>query len=192
MEKLIKEWPIGYHIVIKSSPIVPDDRPLTETEYKCIYQKILGFIDTEGYGITEPGVPYLSSYPRSYSYLYIFLVIRTRVIVKYFSACNEIETDNRMCQSDLVLYKYWMTQSGYFVLLTTVALVIGITYGKLLFCNIISEQSKDKKISTREYNDRTVYDRYNDNFSVDCDIPDLNLPPIPIDYPPPPQNKISR
>ena len=48
---------------MKSTPRVPGDRPLMATVYKYIYQKVLGFIATEGAGITEPGAPYLNCYP---------------------------------------------------------------------------------------------------------------------------------
>ena len=57
---------------------------------------------------------------------------------------------------------------------------MGITYGKLLFCHVISEESMDKKISTIEYNDRTVYEWFNNPFIADFYSPDLNLPPITI------------
>ena len=46
--------------------------------------------------------------------------------------------------------KYWVTQSGYFRLATTVALGMEITDGELLLCHGISKQIKDKTISTRE------------------------------------------
>ena len=63
-----------------------------------------------------------------------------------------------MQRSDLVLEKYWVTNSGYLRLATTVALGMGITDGNILFCRGISEGSVDKKISTREYNNREVYE----------------------------------
>ena len=47
-----------------------------------------------------------------------------------------------MRQSDLALEKYWVTQIGYFRLATTVALGMGITGDKFLFCPGISEQIK--------------------------------------------------
>ena len=60
--------------------------------------------------------------------------------------------------SDLVVYKYGVTQSGYFILETAVSLDMSIVHGKLLLCHGISEGSVDKKISMRDYNNRTVYD----------------------------------
>ena len=107
----------------------------------------------------------------------------------YFSACNAIDNHDRMWQSNLGLEKYWVTQSGYFRLATTVALGMGITYAKLLFSHGVPEQSKDKTISTKEYNDRTVYHCSDNHFSVDSGTPDLILPPIPIDDSPHPNKK---
>ena len=61
-----------------------------------------------------------------------------------------------MCQFDLYLDKYLVTQSGDFRLATTMTLGMGITAGKLLLFHGISEQSMDKTIPIREYNNRTV------------------------------------
>ena len=36
----------------------------------------------------------------------------------------------------------------------------------------------------REYNDRIVYDWFSYTFPVYCGVPDLNVPPVPIDYSP--------
>ena len=49
-----------------------------------------------------------------------------------------------------MLERYWVTQSGYFRLATTVELGMVITDGKLLFCHGFSMGGVDKKISTRE------------------------------------------
>ena len=48
-----------------------------------------------------------------------------------------------------------MAQSGYFRLVTTVALCIGIIDAKLLLCHGISDKSRDNIIQMRELNDRT-------------------------------------
>ena len=74
---------------------------------------------------------------------------------RYFNACNAINNQNRMRQYDLALEKYWVTQSGYFSLETTVALCMGVTDGKLIYCHGVAEGNLDKKISTLEYNNST-------------------------------------
>ena len=45
---------------------------------------------------------------------------------------------------DLALEKYWMKQSGYFRLATSVALCMAITDRKLLFYRGVSEENVDK------------------------------------------------
>ena len=86
-----------------------------------------------------------------------------------------------MGKSYLALEKYWVTQSGYFRLATIVALGMGITDGKLLFCRGFSETRAGKNISMREYKNRAVYYCFSNTLPADCGIPDLNLPPIKID-----------
>ena len=53
-----------------------------------------------------------------------------------------------MWNSDTYLDNYWVTHSAYFILANAVALGMSITEGKLLFCNSISEENVEKKIST--------------------------------------------
>ena len=86
-----------------------------------------------------------------------------------------------MRKSDLALDKYWVTQSGYFRVATTYVLGMGITYGKLLYCHDVAEGNVDKKISTLDYNKKTVYDCFSNPFEADFGIPYLHLPPITID-----------
>ena len=140
LEKSTKEWPGGSHLVMKSTSRVTGDRPLMAIIYKYIDKKILGYIDMEGARSTIPGVTYLSCYPCDYSNVSILPVISNHLLGRYFSDCIEIENHNRMWQSDIVLEKNSVTQSGYFRLVTTVALVMEITYANLLFCHGI--QSK--------------------------------------------------
>ena len=76
----------------------------------------------------------------------------------------------------LALDKYWVTQSGYFRLATTVLLGTGITITKILLCNGISEQRRDKNNLMREYNVMLIYDRINTHFTVYFGGPALNIP----------------
>ena len=76
---------------------------------------------------------------------------------RHFNAFNAIHNNNSMRKSDLALDKYWGTQSGYFRLTTTVALGMGITGGKLIYCHGVAEGNMDRKFSTLEYKNTTVY-----------------------------------
>ena len=91
-----------------------------------------------------------------YSIVSVFPVVCTRLIGRYFNDCNEIDNHNRIRQSDLALEKYWVTHGVYFRLSISVALGIGITYRKILFYHGVSEINVDKKILTRDYNNRAV------------------------------------
>ena len=53
----------GSYLFMKSTPRVPSSIPLIDIGYKYNSRKVLGFIATEGYGITETGDNYLSHFP---------------------------------------------------------------------------------------------------------------------------------
>ena len=58
---------------------------------------------------------------------------------------------------------------------------MGITDGKLLYWHGAAEGNMDKKISTLEYNNRTVYDCFNNTFTDDFGSPAIHVHPITID-----------
>ena len=149
LETLMKYWPGSSHLVIKRTPRVPDVIPLMAIGYTYNSINVLVFIATEGAGSNELGDPYLSRFPNMYSNVYICPVFFPHLLVRYLNALYAIYNHNRMRQSDPALEKYWLTQSGYFILATTVSLGMGITDGKLLFCHSVSEGNMDKNISTK-------------------------------------------
>ena len=63
LEKLIKDWPGGSYLVMSITPRFPGEIPLLDIGYKYNFRKVLGFINTEGSGSTEPDDPYLSFFP---------------------------------------------------------------------------------------------------------------------------------
>ena len=65
-QKFDENLPLGSYLITKINPRVPGDRPLRAIGYNYISRKVLGFIATEGHGISEPGVPYLSCLPDNY------------------------------------------------------------------------------------------------------------------------------
>ena len=68
LEKLMKSWPGGSYLVMKSTPRVPGDKPF-------LARKFLGFIATEGAGSTEPADPYLSRFPVIYFIVFLFSLL---------------------------------------------------------------------------------------------------------------------
>ena len=47
IEKLTKDWPGGSHLVLRSKPMVPGERPLTTVGYKYNLRKVLYLIVTD-------------------------------------------------------------------------------------------------------------------------------------------------
>ena len=77
-------------------------------------QKILGFTSTEGGRSTELGVPYLYSYPESYSSVSILPHLFHHPNGRHFSTCNVINNRTRIINSGVALEKFGATQSVYF------------------------------------------------------------------------------
>ena len=67
---------------------------------------------------------------------------------------------------------------------------MGIEDGKLRYFHGVAEGNVYKKISTLEYNNKTIYECFNNTFTADFCNPDLNIPLITIDDRPHP-HKIS-
>ena len=186
LEIFMKYFPGGSYIVMKSTPRFPVGIPLLAIGYNYNYSKVLWFIANDGDGITEPGDPYLSRFPEIYSNVSIWPVVCPNLLGRYFNACNAIGNHTRIRWSDLALDKYWVTQSGHFRLATKLALGMGITDGKLLYCHVVSDGNMDRRILTLDYNNRTVYYCFNNHFTADFSSPSMHLPPITIDDRPPP------
>ena len=87
-----------------------------------------------GGGSTEPGDPYLSRLPDIYSNVSLRPVACPHFLGRYSNACNAIDNHSILLKSDLALDKYRVTKSGCFILVTTVALGMGIIDRNLLFC----------------------------------------------------------
>ena len=122
-------------------------------------------------------------FPDIYSNVFVCPVFHTHLLGRYSNACNATDNHNRMQQSNIAVDNYWVKQSGYFRLATIVPFCMGITDGNILFCHGILEESVDNKTSTKDYNNRTVYDCFNNIFTANF-FSDLNLPHITIDYRP--------
>ena len=57
LEKLMKDFPVGSYIFMKSTPIFTGGRPLLSIGYKYNSRKVLGFIATEGAGVLNQVIP---------------------------------------------------------------------------------------------------------------------------------------
>ena len=109
INNLKQYWPRGYHLVLKRNYTVPRYRLL-----------IAIFIGTEDSGSTKVGITYLSSYPYQLDNVSVLPVANALVKSKLFQYFNEVDSQNKSRQSDLVWEKYWVTNCGQIWLFTMV------------------------------------------------------------------------
>ena len=131
--------------------MVPGGRPLIAIGYKYNQRNVLSFIVTDTAGSTNTGIPYLSKYPDQFTNVAIRPVVRPLVMLKCFSAVNEVDSHNKSRQSDLALEKWWVTQCGWPRLCTTVAMGMTITNCWKLFRYGVKREHYDKLIGIREF-----------------------------------------
>ena len=90
---------------MKTNPRVSDDRSLMTIGYTYNSRKVTCFIATEGSGGTEPGDSYLSYFLEVYSNVSVCPVVCLHFLGRDLNACNAIDNQNKMRQSDLALEK---------------------------------------------------------------------------------------
>ena len=73
------------------------------------------------------GILYLFKCPVPFINVTIYLVSHLLVIYNLFGSLNVVESHIKSSQSDLALYKYWVTHSFWLWLFTDVAIVMNIT-----------------------------------------------------------------
>ena len=78
--------------------------------------------------ITDTGDLYLILFPDTYYNDFIWPVVITNIIFKHLNPCNAMDQNNKIQKYEVALKKYWVTQSVYFRLATTVELGMGIIY----------------------------------------------------------------
>ena len=96
IRKLMKDGLGGSYPVINITPIFSGGRQLLAFGYKYNYRNVLEFIAYEGSGNTEPGDPYLSSFPDIYSNVSVLPVVFPHNLGRYFNSCSTIDNHNRI------------------------------------------------------------------------------------------------
>ena len=112
----MKNWPPGSHIVLETTC---DEVPIIACGYKYSKRKVCCFIFAKGAGHTEPGRCYIAKWKDVHGNTMTRDIPRPQVISKYFSESNIIDIFNQGRQFDLCLEKHWVTDDGYFRLVTT-------------------------------------------------------------------------
>ena len=106
IEKLTKDWPGGYYLVLRSKSMLPGGRLLIAIDYKYNTLKVIYFIVTDNVGSTKTGITYLSKYPDQFTNAAIGPVALPLFMSSFFSAVNEVDSHNKSRQSDLELDKW--------------------------------------------------------------------------------------
>lgn len=117
IEETMKEWPAGSHIVLETT--TSDGVDLLAIGYKYNKRKVTCFIATKGAGHTEAGVSYEARWKDDNNNTLARNVPRPDIVSKYFLHNNVIDVGNQSRQHDLRLEKFWITQDGYFRMVTT-------------------------------------------------------------------------
>ena len=117
IESVTKDWPGGSHIVLKTEF---KGKTMYAVGYKYCSKKTLLFIFNEGAAGTEPGVPYRATWIDENNNQSFRDVPRPQVCAIYFGDSNVIDILNSQRQYDLKLEKLWVTQDGYFRMMTSV------------------------------------------------------------------------
>ena len=73
-----------------------------------------------GAGSTTLGITYLLKYPDQFSNVSISPVALPLLMSKFYGSVNEVDSHNKLRQSDIALKKFWVTQCGWIRLCTAV------------------------------------------------------------------------
>ena len=118
LEEKMKEWPGGSHLVLETT--TPEGVKLFAVGYKYCKKKCLCFLFTEGASWTEQGEPYKARFQDNNGNSMIRDVLRPACCSHYFKISNVIDVHNQQRQKELRLEKMWVTQDGFFRLITTI------------------------------------------------------------------------
>ena len=109
-----------------------------------------------GAGSTTLCIPYLSDYPDQFYNVSIHPVSLPLLMSKLFDAVNEVDSHNKLRQSDIAMKKFLVTQYGWLRLCTTVYMGMTITNGWKLFCYGVKRNHFNKLISIREFSEKLI------------------------------------
>lgn len=163
LQDKMKNWPGGSHLVLKTTI---DGIDLFAIGYKYCKSKVLMFIMTKGAGHTEPGDPYIAKWVDENANQMQRRINRPDVLSFYFSHSNIVDFHNQQRQKELRLEKCWVTQDGYFRIITT---LIGITvidaWRAYRFHS--NENHRHNNIELLEFADFMAYDMLKNNLPVE-------------------------
>ena len=112
------------------------------------------------------GILYLFKCPVPFINVTIYLVSHLLVMYNLFGSLNVVESHIKSSQSDLALYKYWVTHSFWLWLFTDVAIVMNITNCWKLFSYGVKRDYYEKLVGIRELFEWLSLDCFNNLFQT--------------------------
>ena len=119
---------------------------------------------TKGSGHTEPGSEYKARWKDEHGNMSMRLIPRPDIISKYFSASNVIDMHNHARQYMLRLEKHWVTNDGYFRMITSV-IAMCITDAWKAYKHHLGSKHRHKMIAIEDFVDILCLDCLENNFS---------------------------
>jgi hypothetical protein len=163
LEDTMANWPSGSHLLLKATV---ENECLYAIGYKYCKSKTLCFIFNEGVSGTYPGKPYVAKWKDDNNNTKLREVPRPEVCSLYFRHSNVIDVHNQMRQKELRLEKFWVTNCGYFRLLTT---VFGITIVDCwrAYCHHLNDSHRHKNIELLKFVDMVAHDMLHNSYPND-------------------------
>ena len=175
IQNKMKHWPAGSHIVLEGH--ASEGVKLSAIGYKYNKKKVICFIATDKSGHTEKGRPYKAKWIDDDGKKRSKNVCRPDICAKYFEYSNVIDTHNHIRQFETALERQWVTQDGYFRIITT---IFGMTVTDTMkgYRHHLPGLHRHKHVSTRFFNDMLCKDMLNNAYptTTERDLPVLIFP----------------
>lgn len=158
MEKM-KDYPAGSHLVLETKN---DGVDLLAIGYKYNKRKVLCFLATKGAGHMGAGTPYVQRWKDDNNNTQTRYIARPEIIAKYFEHCNVIDAHNQSRQFDLKLEKHWVTNCGFFRIVTS---IFGMCVTDAWKALKLHERPSQDDLTIRDFTSMLAKDCLNNDFN---------------------------
>jgi len=173
----MKNWPAGLHIVLEGSASEGID--LLSLGYKYNSRKVLCFISTNNVGSTMTSSFYEATWRDNNGNTMSHQIPCPQIISEYFQNSNTIDKHNHVRQFLLELEKHWITEDGFFRIITTL-FGMGITDCWKAYKFHLGNRHRHKNISIDGFVDLLCHDLLSNQFSdVTAEEATLVIPGTP-------------
>ena len=171
LETTMKDWPPGLHLVLEATCKGVE---VIACRYKYNKRKVCCFVFTKGAGHTEEGKPYVAKWKDVNNNTRTRNVPRPDVISNYFGSSNVVDLFNQSRQFDLKLEKHWVTEDGYFRLVTSLFGIVVTDCWKSYLWHL-APQHRHQGIEIVEFARLLTKDMFGNEFSDEKTLQDRVL-----------------